>query len=162
MSRSLPLGLLLWLLVLCPACTILPKILILDDPLSQEEHLTLAMIYENEGKLDLAIREYELAPSIPFAAYALGNVYFLQGDYKKAETQYRRAIRMDGLPEAYSNLSFLLVTQGKDLEDAYEYALKAVEEAIKRDLDDNLIRNFKANLNLAETALIYRNKGYEH
>ncbi|MDR2350787.1 MAG: hypothetical protein LBF41_09245, partial [Deltaproteobacteria bacterium] len=46
-----------------------------------------------------------------------------------------------------------LVTGGGNLNEALKYANLAVEEGIKQNLDEALVKNFKNTLNLAETAL---------
>jgi tetratricopeptide (TPR) repeat protein len=132
----------------------LPGVMVIPDPLSPEEHLDLGLAYEREGKLDLALREYEAAGSIPLAVLGKGNVLFQQGQYRRAEAAYRRLLRGDLMPEAANNLAFMLILEGRDPERAAELAERAVEEAIKRNLDEAQIRNFKNTQNQAETALM--------
>jgi Flp pilus assembly protein TadD len=124
-----------------------------DDPLSKEEHLDLGLSYEKAGSLDLAEREYAAADPLPLAILGLGNVCFQKGDHKRAEQAYRRVIRLSGDPSAMNNLAFLLLLEGRDLEEASELAEKAVEEGIRRNLSEDEIRNFKSTYNQAESAL---------
>ena len=74
----------------------LPRIVVLDDPLSPEEHLNLGVAYERKGELDGAIREYEAAAKkLPVAHLYLGNVYFQKHEFGAAEEHYRNAIERD-------------------------------------------------------------------
>ena len=108
-------------------CSI-PKIIVMEDPLTPEEHLKLGVAYEQKGEYDLAIREYESASKFITASYFyLGNAYFRKSEYDKAEASYRKAIRKDpGLADAYNNLAWLLYSQNKDLDEARSLALKAI------------------------------------
>ena len=56
------------LLVLAAGCT-MPRIMILSDPLSPEEHLQLGIAYEKKGEFDNAITEYEAAAKKTPRAY---------------------------------------------------------------------------------------------
>ena len=119
------------LLTLClgmSGCT-LPKIMVLKDPLTPEEHLDLGMAYEKKGEFDGAIKEYNLAvKKIPLANLYLGNVYFQKGDLGQAEKYYRRAIQKEpGHADAYNNLAWLYYTKKEELEEAEKLALKAME-----------------------------------
>ena len=109
-------------------CT-LPKIMILKDPLTPEEHLDLGMAYEKKGEFDGAIKEYNLAvKKIPLANLYLGNVYFQKNDLGQAEKYYRRAIQKEpGHADAYNNLAWLYYTKKEELEEAEKLALKAME-----------------------------------
>jgi tetratricopeptide (TPR) repeat protein len=136
-----------------PGCSLIPKVMVLDDPLSKEEHLELGLSYEKDGDLDLALREYQAADPLPMAILGTGNVLFVQGDHKRAEQAYRKAIRLYGDPSAMNNLAYLILLEGRDLQEAASLAERAVEEGIRRDLSDQEIRNFKSTYNQAETAL---------
>jgi tetratricopeptide (TPR) repeat protein len=114
------------LAVLC-GCS-LPRIIVLGDPLSPEEHLKLGVAYEHNAEYDLAAAEYKAASrSLPLAHLFLGNVFFLQRDYAAADEEYRRAIReLPENPRPYNNLAWLYYTQGIKLEDAETLARRAV------------------------------------
>ena len=117
-------------LLMVAGCAML-RVMVLDDPLSPEEHLKLGMAYEKKGDYELAMREYKLAvKDIPLARLFLGNVYFLQNSYASAEKQYRRAIReLPENPRPYNNLAWLYYMQGIKLNEAEALARRAVKLA---------------------------------
>jgi tetratricopeptide (TPR) repeat protein len=106
----------------------LPRIVVLGDPLSPEEHLKLGTAYESKGEYDLAVAEYKAASrKVPLARLFLGNVYFLQKNYDAAEGEYRRAVEeLPENPRPYNNLAWLYYTQGIKLEEAENLARRAV------------------------------------
>jgi tetratricopeptide (TPR) repeat protein len=130
--------------------------MLIPDPLSPEEHLTLGLAYERSGELDLALREYEAARGLPLADLGRANVLFQLGRYRRAEAAYRRLLKGELGPEAANNLAFMLVLEGRSPEKAYRLASQAVDEGIRRNLDDEQIRNFKNTRNQAEMALMNR------
>jgi tetratricopeptide (TPR) repeat protein len=113
--------------VLCTGCA-LPRIIVLEDPLSPEEHMNLGVAYEKNGEQDSAIKEYTAASGkLPIAYLYLGNVYFQKKEFDEAEMYYRKAMKK--VPEngnAYNNLAWLYYTKKENLEEAEELALKAM------------------------------------
>lgn len=107
----------------------MPRIIILDDPLSPEEHINLGVTYERKGEFEAAIKEYKAASrKNPLAYLYMGNVYFEMKDYERAEEYYKRAIEEDPQnPDAHNNLAWLYYTTGKNLEEAERLAIKAIE-----------------------------------
>ena len=106
----------------------LPKIIVLQDPLTPEEHINLGVSYENKGELDAALKEYETASKkLPIAYLYIGNIYFQKNDFKNAEKNFKKAIKKTEDPEAYNNLAWLYYTMNKNLEKAEKLARKAVE-----------------------------------
>ena len=133
MEKNTPLdpclkALCLTLLVLAASCCVMPRIAILRDPLTPEEHINLGVSYERRGELDAALKEYETASGkSPLAFLYLGNVYFQKRAFSDAEHAYRKAIERKGSPEAYNNLAWLYYTENEHMGDAEQLAAKAVE-----------------------------------
>jgi tetratricopeptide (TPR) repeat protein len=136
------------LVVLAGGCT-MPRIMIISDPLTAEEHLQLGIAYEKKGEFDNAIREYEAAEKkTPRAYYYLGNAYFQKREFGKAEFYYKNAINKEASnADAYNNLAWLYCVQGKNLIEAEGLALKAMElnPAKKDTYEDTLERIRKLN-----------------
>jgi len=110
------------------SCTF-PRIILLEDPLTSEEHLNLGVAYEKEGELDSAIREYKLATKkLPVAYVYLGNAYFQKNELDEAEQYYKTAIKQETHnSDAYNNLAWLYYVTGGNLNEAESLALKAME-----------------------------------
>jgi Flp pilus assembly protein TadD len=107
------------------------RIVVLHDALSAEEHCDLGVVYEREGRLDLAGREYRRSlardASLTRARVNLGNVEAARGRLDRAERCYRRALRdrpEDG--DALNNLAVVLVRRNRQLDEAERLALRAV------------------------------------
>ncbi|MDP3259195.1 MAG: tetratricopeptide repeat protein [Thermodesulfovibrionales bacterium] len=107
----------------------LPRIIILDDPLSPEEHINLGVAYEKQGEIDNALKEYRLASKKhPLAYLYMGNIYFQKNDFDEAESAYKKAIEKEpSNSDAYNNLAWLYYTKKENLSEAEELALKAIE-----------------------------------
>lgn len=119
-------------LILCTimsfACTF-PRIIILDDPLTPEDHINLGVTYEKKGELYNALTEYEKASKkLPAAYVYMGNVYFQKKEYSRAEACYKKAIDKEpGNADAYNNLAWLYYIGRENLDEAKKLALKAIE-----------------------------------
>ena len=113
---------------LLSACSF-PKIIIIKDPLTPEEHINLGVSYEKKGELDQAIKEYRLAAKkLPIAYLYLGNAHFQKEEWADAESYYKKAIKKDPQQaDAYNNLAWLYCTRGENLDQAEKLALKAIE-----------------------------------
>jgi tetratricopeptide (TPR) repeat protein len=122
-------GVLIILLLLTISGCAVPRIVILDDPLTPEEHINLGVAYEKQNNFDAAINEYKLAAGkLPIGYLYLGNAHFSKGDSEKAEIYYKKMIsKVPTNADAYNNLAWLYYTQKKNLETAEELVLKAME-----------------------------------
>lgn len=111
------LALLLLLLLAAGGCGRMPRFVVLNDPLSAEEHLVLGVSYERAGELSLAEREYLRAlrkePGNFQALVNLGNVSLAGREYLAARKQYLRALEIrPGDPEATNNLAMAALLSG--------------------------------------------------
>jgi len=109
-------------------CASLHGSIFMEDPLTAEEHNNLGVIYEREGKYDLAIREYKRAVNsdntLVTPLVNLGNVYFKKGEYTKAEKYYKKALKKDETNlESANNLASLYIESGEDYKEGLEYML---------------------------------------
>jgi tetratricopeptide (TPR) repeat protein len=113
-------------------CAYLPiNVLLMKDPLTAEEHNDLGVAYENEGKYELAIREYKTAlkknNQLIVPLVNIGNVFLKQGNYSEAEKYYKKALSMDPYNlEAANNLASLCLIVGK----GYQKALMRLTSAV--------------------------------
>jgi tetratricopeptide (TPR) repeat protein len=106
----------------------LPRIAVLHDPLTPEEHVNLGVSYEKRGESDAALTEYKkAAKELPIANLYVGNVYFAQKKFIEATKSYKKAIAKADSPEARNNLAWLYFVTNTKLDDAERLA----EEAVK-------------------------------
>ena len=111
-------------LLILAACS-LPRIIVLNDPLSVEEHIKLGRIYESQQKDDLAEQQYREAlqkdkNSLP-ALLLLGDLSFRLKKYSEAETAYRKALRLQpGNGDIYNNLCWVFLNRNDSIEEAQE------------------------------------------
>ena len=118
---------LILLFLLASSCS-LPRITILKDPLTPEEHVNLGVSYEKRGELDAALKEYRAAAkAMPLAYLYMGNVYFQQNSFPDAEKAYRKAIDKANSAEARNNLAWLYYTTGSHMDEAETLARQAVD-----------------------------------
>ncbi len=111
---------------------------ILNDPLTAKEHNDLGVAYESSGKLELAKKEYRralrLEPDLAIARVNLGNVEAANERWPAAEREYRRALRIaPGDPQAMNNLAWALYRQDRKLDEAEQFARRAVAAADSSD-----------------------------
>ena len=111
------------------ACSGLPRVVVLHDPLTPEEHMALGTTYEAQGARDLAAREYRAAMTdradYAAALVALGNLAFDSGALDEAEEYYRHALASHpDHPGANNNLAMVYLKRDR-LDQAERLALKA-------------------------------------
>ncbi len=115
------------------ACSNLPQVRVLHDPLTPEEHVTLGLAYEVEGRPELAAREYDGALGkkhgyMP-ALIGLGNLAFDRGALEEAEAYYRQAlITAPEDPGVNNNLAMVYLTQQEKLDEAERLANLALAQ----------------------------------
>jgi len=116
------------------ACAGLPRMASSSDPLSSQEHLTLAGSYLSHGERKLAQQQYEMTldkepRSIP-ALVSLGNIAFEDNDLKKAKSYFQRALKEN--PQnavVINNLAMIDVSENKRLDQAQLMLEKALPTA---------------------------------
>ncbi len=86
----------LLVLLVAGGCSRIPRIIVLEDPLTAPEHVELGVAYERKGELDLAQREYERALRKDAKFYRarvnLGNIFLAKKEYGKARKEYLLAL----------------------------------------------------------------------
>ncbi len=124
--------LLMALLGSVPACSSLPRIVILHDPLTPQEHVTLGEAYQAQGDREMAGREFAIAlrqrPEYVPALIGIGNLSFEREALEEAEAFYRRAL--DAAPDhpgASNNLAMVYLARGDRLDEAERMARNALE-----------------------------------
>lgn len=124
-----PFYLVLFLFFLTTASCAFPKIIVLNDPLSPEEHINLGLTYEKKGETEGAIEEYKkAAKDLPIAYLYLGNIYYKKGEYSLAEGYYRKVIRKKpDVADAYNNLAWMFYRSGTNLKEAEALSQKALD-----------------------------------
>ncbi|MBI5204452.1 MAG: tetratricopeptide repeat protein [Nitrospirae bacterium] len=125
----------------------LPRIIVLEDPLTPEEHINLGVAYEKKGELDNALKEYkEASGKLPSAYLYMGNIYFQKNEIDEAERYYRKAIKKDSKnADAYNNLAWLYYTKKEKLDEAESLALKAIElNPLKKETYQDTLEKIRA------------------
>lgn len=134
-------------------CSRIPRIIVLEDPLSAGEHLDLGVAYERKGELDLAAREYERAlrkdARLVRARVNLGNVRLAQKKYDDARREYLRALEVSpGDLDAGNNLAWVAILSGEGIDAALarlESALAAAPSRPPAVLDTLGVLRMRAN-----------------
>jgi Tfp pilus assembly protein PilF len=134
------------LIVLCifflASCAMpkIPQIIVIDDPLTAEQHNDLGVAYEQKGDFDLAGKEFEKAIKknkdwvIPYLN--LGHLYYRQGKLDQAEATLRQGLRIKGdHPDLLNNLAWVLMEKGR-LEEAKTLIDKAIAIEDKEEYQD--------------------------
>jgi len=133
------------LLLLYSSCTF-PKVTVLEDPLTPEEHINLGVAYEKRGEIDSAIKEYKLAAKKhPLAYLYLGTAHFKKNEFDKAEKYFKKSItRTPDNADAYNNLAWLYYVKGINLIKAESLVLKAIElNPSKKDIYNDTLKKIR-------------------
>jgi Tfp pilus assembly protein PilF len=108
----------------------IPQIIVIDDPLTAEQHNDLGVAYEQKGDFDLAGKEFEKAIKmnkdwvIPYLN--LGHLYYRQGKLDQAEATLREGLRIKGdHPDLLNNLAWVLMEKGQ-----FKEAMTLIDRAI--------------------------------
>jgi tetratricopeptide (TPR) repeat protein len=133
-QRLITLSYVVGVVMLCSlqACSNLPRVILLQDPLSPDEHVSLATSYKSQGLNEIAAKELEAAlrkqgNHVP-ALVALGNLSFERGSLIEAEAYYRQALEVaPNHAGANNNLAMVYLTENR-LSEAEWLARKALEE----------------------------------
>jgi Tfp pilus assembly protein PilF len=130
------------LIFLIAACAMpkIPQIIVIDDPLTAEQHNDLGVAYEEKGDFALAEKEYEKAIKrnrewvIPYLN--LGHLYYRQDKLDQAERALREGLRVKGdHPDLLNNLAWVLMEKG-NLENAKALIDKAIAIEDKEEYRD--------------------------
>jgi len=134
--------LLIILIFFITSCSI-PKIIILEDKLTAEQHNDLGVIYEKKGEFNLAEKEYKKAIEknknwyLPY--FNLGNLYYKIKNYEKAKEYYEYALKLKpDNPDILNNLAYLLYEMGD-----YKNAKIYIEKALSIDKKEEYIDTYK-------------------
>ena len=117
-----------------------PTIIVIDDPLTAEQHNDLGVAYEEKGDFSLAGKEYEKATRknrewvIPYLN--LGHLYYRQDKLEQAERALRDGLRAKGdHPDLLNNLAWVLMEKGQ-LKEAKTLIDKAIAIEDKEEYRD--------------------------
>jgi tetratricopeptide (TPR) repeat protein len=124
----MPRFLIIVLFALVAGCSV-PRIIVLNDPLTAVQHNDLGVAYEQRQDFELALRSYGRAAEMDRAwAQPLvnaGNVHAAAGQWRQAEANYRQALRRQNDDAgAMNNLAWVLLRQDR-LDDALQWAQRA-------------------------------------
>ena len=118
----------------------MPQIIVIDDPLTAQQHNDLGVAYEEKGDYALAGKEYEKAIKknrdwvIPYLN--LGHLYYRQDKLDQAERALREGLRVKGdHPDLLNNLAWVLMEKGQ-LEQAKTLIDKAIGIEDKEEYQD--------------------------
>jgi len=102
------------------------------NPNAVQPYYALARIYMSDDRTDKAIEQYDAVlkknPNQAGPHMLLGTIYDMKKDFKLSEEHYRAALKVNpDFAPAANNLAYLMVEQGKDLNEALGHAQKAKE-----------------------------------
>ncbi len=119
------------LLLVFSGCS-LPRIIVLHDPLTANEHDDLGRSYEAEGKDSLAQEQYREAlkkdsKHLP-TLLLLGDLSYRMKNYDDAAWAYSKALALDSRnADVRNNLAWVYIQTGKNLDKAKELITEALD-----------------------------------
>jgi tetratricopeptide (TPR) repeat protein len=121
------------------SCSHIPKIIVLHDPLTADEHLFLGLNYELKGEFDSAIKEYKKGlkkdKKDHRPLFYLGNAYYKKREYEKAEKFYIKALDIaQDNSDIRNNISWLYIDTNR-----FDDALKEIYIALTIKMDPNYL-----------------------
>ena len=128
----------------------LPQIIVIDDPLTAEQHNDLGVAYEEKGDFNLAGKEYEKAIKknrdwvIPYLN--MGHLYYRQDKLDQAERALRDGLRVKGdHPELLNNLAWVLMEKGqlKEAKTLIDKAISIEDKEEYRDTREEILERLK-------------------
>jgi tetratricopeptide (TPR) repeat protein len=107
-----------------------------SEVMSYKDHLRLGAIYESNGNLRPALREYERArsmrPKNSRPHFGIGNIRLRNGDLDGAERSYKKAIRRNSkIGLYYNNLAWAYIKMER-YADAYSMATRGIALDLRR------------------------------
>ena len=110
----------------------LPMIIVLNDPLSADEHVRLGGIYDSQGKTELARDQYRAAirqDKKHLRAWTLlGDTAYRLKEYGEAEKAYDSALDLDrSNGDLCNNLAWVYVQQNRKLRKAQDLVMSALK-----------------------------------
>lgn len=109
----------------------LPRIIVLHDPLSPDEHDNLGRIYEAQGKIDLARDQYQQALQKDrkhlLSLLLMGDLSYRTNDFTAAESAYEKALKIEpGNGDVRNNLAWVYIRTERKLDRAKELVTQAL------------------------------------
>jgi tetratricopeptide (TPR) repeat protein len=98
--------------ILISGCSF-PKIIILKDPLTPEEHLNLGVAYERR-EFDQAIREYQAAAKNFPSLFSTSKRLFSKNDWDQAEIYFKKRLKkMPKMPQPIIIWHGFIIKEGR-------------------------------------------------
>ncbi len=119
------------LILVLPACSRLPRPVLLPADVSAQELTHLGLVYLAQGKNEAAEQTFQKAvqlnPRYTPAWVELGNLYYLRAAYAQAEAVYKKVLTLDPrMAEIYNNLCWVYVQEHRNLDDAESLIQRAL------------------------------------
>lgn len=121
----------LMLALVVPACSRLPRPVLLPADVSARELTHLGQVYQAQGKSEAAEQTFQQAvqlnPRYTPAWVELGNLYYLRAAYAQAEAVYKKVLTLDPrMAEIYNNLCWVYVQEHRNLNEAESLIQRAL------------------------------------